>query len=128
MAKGIKRPPPPPSNSFGLPFSTLDLLRAGALFAATLIAYFPALNGGILWDDDGHITRPILRSLDGLRRIWFEIGATQQYYPLLHSAFWVEHHFWGDATLGYHLINLLFHFASALLVVAIMRRLELPGA
>jgi len=44
------------------------------------------------------------RSLDGLRRIWFEIGATQQYYPLLHSAFWIEHLAWGDATVGYHLV------------------------
>jgi tetratricopeptide (TPR) repeat protein len=128
MAKGIKRPPPPAPRSFRLPFATADILRAAVLLAATLIAYFPALNGGILWDDDGHITRPILRSLDGLRRIWFEVGATQQYYPLLHSAFWVEHHLWGDSTLGYHLINVLLHVTSALLVVAIVRRLELPGA
>jgi tetratricopeptide (TPR) repeat protein len=105
-----------------------DLARAAGLLVLTLIAYFPALNGGFLWDDDGHVTRPILRSLDGLRRIWFEIGATQQYYPLLHSAFWVEHAVWGDSTLGYHLANVCLHTAGALLLVAIVRRLELPGA
>jgi hypothetical protein len=73
------------------------------LFGATLIAYLPALQGRLLWDDDHHVTSPELQSLHGLWRIWFDIGATQQYYPLLHSAFWVEHRFWGDAVLGYPL-------------------------
>ena len=36
-------------------------------------------------------------------------GATLQYYPLLHSAFWVEHKLWGDATLGYHLVKIFLH-------------------
>ncbi|MGP8243945.1 MAG: hypothetical protein ACLQVN_05440 [Bryobacteraceae bacterium] len=51
------------------------------LFGATLIAYWPALRGGLLWDDDRHLTGPELQSLHGLWRIWFDIGATQQYYP-----------------------------------------------
>ena len=75
-----------------------------------------------------HVTRPDLQSLHGLWRIWFDLGATQQYYPLLHSAFWIEHHLWGDAVLGYHLINVAFHALSAFLVVLLVRRLGLPGA
>ena len=106
--------------------------RAGFLWAllvsATLVAYLPALRGTLLWDDNMHVTRPELRSLDGLWRIWFDLPATQQYYPLLHSAFWVEHRLWGDAVLGYHLTNVLLHAASACLVVSIARRLSLPGA
>jgi protein O-mannosyl-transferase len=61
----------------------------------TLIAYSPALNGDLVWDDAAHVTKPELQSLHGLWRIWFDLGATQQYYPLLHSAFWVEHTLWG---------------------------------
>ncbi len=95
---------------------------------ATLLAYWPALGGGLIWDDAAHVTRPGLRSLDGLRRIWFELGATQQYYPLLHSAFWLEHRLWGGAVLGYHLANVLLHVLAALLVVLIVRRLAIPGA
>jgi len=38
------------------------------LFAVTLTAYLPALKGGLLWDDDGHVTKPELQSLDGLKR------------------------------------------------------------
>ena len=97
------------------------------IFGATFIAYHPALHGGPLWDDFGHITVPELRSLGGLWRIWSELGATQQYYPLLHSAFWLEHRLWGTAFLGYHLANVALHSASAVLLVLILRRLAVPG-
>ncbi len=75
-----------------------------------------------------HVTKPELRSWQGLYRIWFDVQATLQYYPLLHSVFWVEHKLWGDATLGYHLINLLLHAAAAVMVALILRRLTVPGA
>src|ERR1700677_5093740 len=82
---------------------------ACALLAVSLLAYLPALRGAFLWDDDAHVTKPPLRSLHGLWRIWFEPGATQQYYPLLHSAFWAKHRLWGDSALGYHLANVALH-------------------
>jgi len=99
-----------------------------ALVCATVAAYWPALGGGMLWDDSAHVTSPTLQSLHGLWRIWFELGSTQQYYPLLHSAFWLEHRLWGDSVLGYHLLNVSLHAACACLVVLIVRRLRLPGA
>jgi tetratricopeptide (TPR) repeat protein len=95
---------------------------AAVLAAATLLAYSPALTGRFLWDDDAHVTKPALRTLNGLWRIWFEAGATQQYYPLLHTAFWAEHRLWGDSVLGYHLINVALHTVSAWLLVLILRR------
>jgi protein O-mannosyl-transferase len=98
------------------------------IFGATFAAYFPALKGKLVWDDSGHVTQPALQSLHGLWRIWFEVGATQQYYPVLHSAFWIEHRLWGDATLGYHLTNILLHAAAACLFVQVLRRLQVPGA
>jgi protein O-mannosyl-transferase len=105
-----------------------DWLFGLLLLAAVLAAYGPALRGGLLWDDEAHVTRPELRPLDGLARIWTELGATQQYYPLTHSAFWLDHRLWGDATLGYHLASALLHALSALLLLRILRRLEVPGA
>ncbi|MGA2697882.1 MAG: hypothetical protein ABSE92_17610, partial [Terriglobales bacterium] len=70
------------------------------IFFAGLVAYWPALHGTLLWDDNAHITSSSLQSFHGLWRIWFELGATQQYYPLLHTAFWIEHRLWGDAVVG----------------------------
>ncbi len=95
---------------------------------AVALAYLPVLSAGFIWDDDGHVTRPELQSLGGLTRIWTEIGATQQYYPLLHSAFWLEHLAWGDAPLGYHLVNVLLHALAACLFGVLLRQLAVPGA
>src|SRR5579863_242988 len=95
------------------------ILTFAALFGATLLSYFPALHDALLWDDDQHVTPRALQSLGGLWRIWSEPGATQQYYPLLHTAFWIEHRLWGDAVLGYHLVNVLLHATAGCLVVAI---------
>jgi protein O-mannosyl-transferase len=114
------------------PAPAANRARAALLFltlaAATLAAYHPAWNGLLLWDDAQHITSPALRSLDGLRRIWFEIGATPQYYPAVHSVFWLEHRLWGDSTLGYHLVSIVLHALSAFLAGLILRRLAVPGA
>jgi len=93
------------------------------VLGATLACYWPALTGAMLWDDPGHVTRPDLRSGSGLVRIWTDIHATQQFYPVLHSAFWVEHRIWGDATIGYHLLNVLLHAASCCLLATLLRRL-----
>jgi Flp pilus assembly protein TadD len=98
------------------------------LAVVTLLAYQPAWNGGLLWDDDANITRPELRSLDGLRRIWFQPRATQQYYPLLHSSYWLQQRLLGDSPTGHHLVNLLLHIGCVLLVLKILRLLRIPGA
>ncbi len=122
----MKRSPPSASSrqELAAPTGTVFVL----LLVAALAAYLPALRGTFLWDDAGHVTNPALQSWSGLFRIWFEPGATQQYYPLLHSAFWLEHRIWGDAPLGYHLINVLWHATSACLFVTLLRRLAIPGA
>jgi len=99
-----------------------------AFLLATLAAYHPAWHGGVLWDDDDHLTPARLQSADGLRQIWFDLSATQQYYPVVHSVFWVQHKLWGDDTLGYHLVNIVLHVLSAFLLALILRRLAVPGA
>ncbi len=104
------------------------LAFAVALQVLTGAAYLPALHGGMLWDDDKHITNPDLRAVDGLRRIWFDPGATQQYYPVAHSAFWLQHRLWGDTTTGYHATNVFLHGLSAFLLWLVLKRLAIPGA
>ena len=109
------------------PSRRLDLVKSwapvGLVFALVLAVYWPALHGGLVWDDDAHVTRAELQSWSGLGRIWTQAHATQQYYPVLHSAFWVEHRLWGEATLGYHLVNVLLHAGACCLLALVLRRL-----
>ncbi len=55
-------------------------------------------------------------------------SAKNQYYPALHSAFWLEHLLWGDSAAGYHLANILILGTSACILVLILRRLSVAGA
>jgi len=99
-----------------------------ALIVATALAYSPAWTGKPIWDDNAHITQPELRSGHGLVEIWTRLGATQQYYPLVHSVFWFEQKLWGDSVVGYHLVNILLHALGAVVLLQILLRLKVPGA
>src|SRR5882762_3475933 len=103
-------------------------LFALALIAITALAYLPAWNGKLIWDDNRHITQPALRSWQGLADIWTRVGATQQYYPLVHSFFWIEQKLWGDSVVGYHLVNILLHSLGTVALLQILQRLKIPGA
>ena len=99
-----------------------------ALVAATILTYSSVWRAGFIWNDSDYVTNPELRSAGGLLRIWFEVGATEQYYPLLHSWFWVQQKLWGDAPLGYHLVAVLLHAANAVVLWLVLRRLAVRGA
>ena len=99
------------------------------LVCVTMVAYVPAMGSGFIWDDNWYVTNnPELRTVSGLGDIWFKIGAVPQYYPLVHTTFWVEYHLWGLNPLGYHVVNVSLHAISALLVWTVLRRLDLPWA
>ena len=104
------------------------LLAGGLLLLVTVVTYVPALHGAFLWDDDAHVTAPALRSGTGLWRIWSDPRATQQYYPLTHSAFWLAYQLWGERPVGYHLVNVGLHGLGAVLLWRILARLAVPGA
>jgi len=102
---------------------------AAIILLATLSAYMPAIQGGFVWDDDVYVTNnATLRTVEGLRHIWLEPGATPQYYPLVFSTFWLEYRLWGLQPLGYHIVNVLLHVLAALLLWCVLHQLSLPGA
>jgi Flp pilus assembly protein TadD len=109
-------------------WSKRDWVFCLILAVVTMMAYQPAWHGQLLWDDDNCTTPPELRSLDGLRRIWFQPRATAQYYPLLYTSYWIQQRVWGDSTTGYHLVNLLLHIGCVVLVLKILHFLRIPGA
>ncbi len=105
-----------------------DVLFSVTLLVVVLAAYQPAWHGGYLPDDKITIQRRDLHTWHGLYRIWFDPRATLQYYPLSHSAVWLQYKLCGDNTFGYHIVNILLHVTSAVLVMFILRRLKIPGA
>ena len=107
----------------------IDWRLIAVLIALTLAAYAPVYQTGFIWDDDDYITgNKTLHDLKGLERIWFDRHANPQYYPLVHSSFWIEFHLWGLNPLGYHLVNAALHAVNVVLLLSVLRRLNVPGA
>ena len=98
-------------------------------FFLTLLIYYPAIEGDFIWDDDVYVSEnEQLKNKDGLKSIWLKPGATAQYYPLVFTSFWLEYRLWGNQPAGYHVINLLLHTTSALLLWRLLILLAVPGA
>jgi len=100
------------------------------LIAATFLAYLPAWRGGFVWDDASWTTNlsALFQNASGLRSIWFQPTALQQYYPLTGTTFWLDYQFWKFWTPPYHVENILLHALAALLFWRLLLRLQLPGA
>jgi hypothetical protein len=123
MQKQPKSQKPSPNRLYGPVGLALIVLTI-------VVVYQPAMHGGPLVDDNLNITKPALQSIGGLYRIWFDPSANPeaQYYPFVHTVFWVEHWLWGDHYVGYHLINIVWHSLSVVLLYRIVTKLDIPGA
>ena len=73
----------------------------------------------------------------GIWDLWFNpVGAYLEggtrkeghYWPLLYTTFWIEHKLWGFSPAGYHIVNILIHFANTVLLWRLLARLAVPGA
>lgn len=96
-----------------------------ALVLPVLLVYSPALELGWIWDDDQYVYQnPTLLSVDGLRSIWFEPGATPQYYPLVFSTFWLLQQLFGNEPFAYHVVNIALHAVNAVLCLRILHQLR----
>jgi tetratricopeptide (TPR) repeat protein len=101
------------------------------IVAVALLAYAPVLRAGFVWDDDLFLTdNPLIRASDGLYRFWFTTQPPD-YFPLTSTMLWFEWrlwHLWGTGATGYHVVNVLLHAASALLLWRVLLRLKFPGS
>ena len=120
----------------GLKISRQDALAFLALAVLIAVIYFPATQAGFVWDDEIMMELDAVRNWKGIWGIWFDpVGVYRQqpireghYWPLLYTTFWIEHKLWGFSPAGYHIVNILIHFANALLLWRLLVRLAVPGA
>jgi tetratricopeptide (TPR) repeat protein len=110
------------------PSPSSTAFKAFVIIVATLVAYLPAIRGGFLWDDDFYPTHSAVSQPGGFATIWTDYKSFPQYYPLVYTTYWIEYRVWGEHTLGYHLVNVLLHAGSAILLGSLLERLGIPGA
>src|SRR4030095_1675748 len=97
------------------------------LVALVFIAYAQVFRAGFIWDDEAHLTRnPCVAGPLGLKEIWTSAQAV--YYPLVLTTFWILHKFVGLNPLPYHLLNVVLHAASAILLWRALQLLQVRGA
>ena len=97
------------------------------LIAFVFIAYSRVFGANFVWDDESHLTRNIcVIGPLGLKEIWTTAQAV--YYPLVLTTFWILHKFLGLNPFPYHLLNVLLHAVSALLLWRTLQLLKIPGA
>ncbi len=107
------------------------ILGMAGLLLLTLAVYYPLRWGVFLWDDAAWLTNnPLIHHWRGFEIFWLSTKAMGevQYYPMTLSVLSIEYHLWGLQTLPYHLVNVLFQAANAVLLWLILRRLELSSA
>jgi tetratricopeptide (TPR) repeat protein len=109
---------------------TLPVWQGGLIVLLVFLAYLPAWHGGFVWDDDAWTTNlsALFQAPSGLRLIWFQPTAMQQYYPLSGTTFWLDYQLWKFWTTPYHLENLLLHALAALLFWRLLLQLNVRGA
>ena len=103
-------------------------LALAAILCACVVAYLPALDAGWIWDDDSYVLEnPAVRTEDGFVDAWIP-GRTPQWYPIVFVSFWAQHAVHGIEPFGYHLVNLLLHLGSTVMVWRLLSALRVPGA
>src|SRR6266516_88417 len=101
----------------------LGLFLIGAIF----LAYAQTRHAGFIWDDESHLTQnPCIVGPLGLKEIWTSTRAV--YYPLVLTVFWILHKFFGLNPSPYHMLNVLMHAGSAVLLWRVLRQLNVRGA
>ena len=104
------------------------ILLAAVIVLVTLAFYLPAVDAGFVFEDEHFLAaNPLIKAGDGLRRFWFTTEA-EDYFPLTSTSLWLEWRLWGKDPTGYHVVNMLLHAASAVLVWRALKRLNVPGA
>jgi len=98
------------------------------LLAGAYLAYFPALDGELLWDDTFLVgLNPFFRSyafgLEVFRHWLFPDALAAYYRPVQNWSYTVDYLFWHGTLFGYHVSNVLLHGLAGILVFFLLEKL-----
>ncbi len=114
-----------------MPVRVATLGGLAVIVLLALIAYWPALEGGFIWDDPDLLWNSDTSSVPGgwYKGWMFWSTENTDYWPLTSSVFWAQWHLFGrEHLIGYHLLNVMLHILSAVLIWRLLRRLKVPGS
>lgn len=97
------------------------------LVGLVLVAYWPVLYAGWMWDDGPLIALNRYIQAGRLDLLWTRVDMPD-YYPVTWTAFQVEYWLFHTWPMGYHAVNILMHMAATLLLWQVLQRLRVPGA
>lgn len=107
---------------------TPSWLLALLLVTGTIVAYLPVWHAGLVWDDRSFvIDNPLIHRADGPYRFWFTTEPVD-FYPVTSTLLWAEWRVWGANPVGYHVVNVLLHSISAVLLWRVLVKLNVPGS
>lgn len=101
-----------------------------AILILTVIVFYPALQGSLLWGDDQAVANnPALRSSRALGyAIAHPRASATGYRPLADTLFYGQYRLWSEWNpTGYHVISLALHLLNVALFWLILRRLRVRG-
>ena len=133
------------------------IIKAVVLFFVAILVYIPAMSGGYIYDDDQLLFKnPAIRrgegwnadAWKGLWAFWYPVGenanVAADYAPVADTTLWVEWRLWGNNDFdgspdpdphfrgwgapGYHITNIVFHAAGAILLWYLLVQMAIPGA
>ncbi len=86
-----------------------------------VIVYSNSLGNGLILDDPSHVeTNTLIRSLKNITQYFTEHEASSiggdNYRPLVPLSYAIDYSLYPHKVMGYHITNLIFHIANALLV------------
>ena len=102
-------------------------LGGALILLACVLAYAPVLHGKFLWDDLYLVgANPLFKSprflVEVFRHYLFLDSFSLYYRPVQNLSYILDYAIWNRKEFGYHLSNILFHAASAFLLVLVIRR------
>jgi len=89
-----------------------------AVVAATLVAFYPALSGGFVWDDLDYVkNNPILHAKFGAALVRMATSVVVgNYHPLTMASLALDNALFGPGPAVFHFTNVLLHALNAVLV------------